>query len=43
MRMTESHLRQIVREEIAAASPRSALGRYAFAEQRPEDFEEEPE
>ena len=43
MRITESHLRQIVREEIAAASPRSALGRYAFAEQRPEDFEEEPE
>lgn len=43
MRITESQLRKIIREEIAAASPRSALGRYAFAEQRPEDFDEEPE
>lgn len=40
MRITESQLRRIIREEIEAASPRSALGRYAFAEQRPEEFEE---
>ena len=40
IKLKESQLRKIIREEIEAASPRSALGRYAFADQRPEDFEE---
>ena len=39
MRLTERRLRQIIREEIEAAPPRSPLGRFAFAEQRPDEFE----
>lgn len=39
IRLTESRLRQIIREEIEAAPPRSPLGRFAFAEQRPDEFE----
>ena len=39
MRLTERRLRQIIREEIEAAPPRSPLGKFAFAEQRPDEFE----
>ena len=39
MKITESEIRRIIREEITAAPPRSALNKFAFAEQRPEEFE----
>jgi hypothetical protein len=40
MRITESEIRRIIREEITPAPPRSALNKFAFAEQRPEEFED---